>query len=261
MSYVLSVVRAIIAILGMIVWITGYSVGSIFKEHTPARAFAFRKHWLKYIGFPVLNIDVKVEGKVADEPAIYVCNHRSFVDPVVLCGTLDAYVIAKAEIANYPIINKGAEITGVLYVKREDKASRNSVRDLMIETVKKGHNVLVFPEGTVGVKKGTLDFRPGTFFEAAENNIPIVPVAVEFKSEKDLWLIPNFLKLFLSQFSKWKTEAKLSFGPPLKNSDGEFLRSESQKWVNEKLSQMHENWSDVDYSKYENFKLMYNYKN
>jgi lyso-ornithine lipid O-acyltransferase len=256
----LSIFRGIVAFLGMIVWMLVYSIGRIFRKHTPERALALRKHFLIWLGYPLLNINVKVEGTAHNEPAIYVANHRSFADPVVICRYVDAFVIAKAEVANYPIINKGAELTGVLYVKRDNKESRNLVRDMMIETVKKGYNVLVFPEGTVGVNKNSLDFRPGTFFEAAQNNIPIVPIAIEFKSEKDLWLIPNFVKLFLSQFSKWKTEAKLSIGPVLKSEDGEYLRSESKKWVDAKLNEFHSNWTEVDYTKYEKFGPLYQYK-
>lgn len=256
----LSILRSIIVFIGMIIWIIGYSVKSIFVKTTPERAFGLRKNWLKYVGHPVMNIDVKVEGNPIDEAAIYVANHRSFADPVVICRYLDAYVIAKAEVANYPIISTGAKITGVIFVKRENKTSRNAVRDMMIDTIKSGYNVLVFPEGTVGVNKTTLDFRPGTFFEAAANGVTIVPVAVEFKSEKDLWLIPNFVKLFLNQFSKWRTEAKLSFGPAMRGDDGEKLRADAQAWVNAKLAEMHEGWTEVDYSKYEGRGPMYKYE-
>jgi 1-acyl-sn-glycerol-3-phosphate acyltransferase len=244
----------------MIVWMLTYSASRIVLPHTPASSLAMRRHWLRWIGFPVLNLHVIIKGKAATQSAIYVANHRSFADPVVLCNFIDAYVIAKAEVANYPIINQGAKLTGVIYVKRENKESRNEVRDMMIQTVKKGNNVLVFPEGTVGVNKTTVDFRPGTFFEAAEHNVPIVPVAIEYRSEKDLWLIPNFVKLFLSQFSKWKTEVKVTIGEPMVSNDGEYLRTESRKWIDQQLHSFHNNWTQVDYSKLEKIGPLYKYK-
>ena len=86
---------------------------------------------------PILNMHVIIEGKPHDKPALYVCNHRSFADPLAILPYLDAYVIAKAEVASYPIINKGAELTGVLYVKREDSQSRNAVRDKMVKPLNK----------------------------------------------------------------------------------------------------------------------------
>jgi 1-acyl-sn-glycerol-3-phosphate acyltransferase len=256
----LAIARAIIVILSMIVWMLTYSISRIFLPHTPASSLTMRRHWLRWIGFPILNLKVIINGKAAQQNAIYVANHRSFADPVVLCNFIDAYVIAKAEVANYPIINQGAKLTGVIYVKREDKESRNAVRDMMIQTIKKGNNVLVFPEGTVGVNKTTLEFRPGTFFEAAEHKVPIVPVAIDYKSEKDLWLIPNFVKLFLSQFSKWKTEVKVSIGEPLLSEDGDYLRVESRNWIDKQLSLFHTNWTEVDFTKLENRGPLYKYK-
>jgi 1-acyl-sn-glycerol-3-phosphate acyltransferase len=256
----LAIVRALIVILSMVIWMSCYSLGRIFRRHTPDRALAMRKHWLKWIGYPVLNLNVKIEGHPHTSPAIYVANHRSFADPVVICRFVDAFVIAKAEVANYPIINQGAQLTGVLYVKRESKESRNLVRDMMIDTVEKGNNILVFPEGTVGVNKLTLDFRSGTFFEAAENSIPIVPIAIDFKSEKDLWLIPNFIKLFLSQFSKWKTEVKLSIGSPLISTDGEYLKIQAKTWIDKKLIEFHEDWTEINFEKLHDKQPMYKYK-
>lgn len=244
----------------MFVWILAYLVMSIFKRHTPERAFKLRKSWLGHICHPLLNIQVKVEGSPQQEACIYICNHRSFADPIVLCRYLDAYVIAKAEVANYPLINKGAEITGVIYVKRENKESRNEVRDMMIEKIKEGYNVLVFPEGTVGVEEFTINFRSGTFYEAAENNVKIAPVAMEFRDEKDLWLVPNFINQYISQFSKWSTDVKVSFGPVLQSSDGEFLKTESKKWIDNKLNEMHDGWSRIDFEKHKSIKSMYTYK-
>ncbi|MBK7700798.1 MAG: hypothetical protein IPJ39_19750 [Saprospiraceae bacterium] len=37
-------------------------------------------------------------------------------------------MIAKAEVAGYPIINKGAELTGVIWVDRNDQSSRTATR-------------------------------------------------------------------------------------------------------------------------------------
>ncbi|MBK8699860.1 MAG: 1-acyl-sn-glycerol-3-phosphate acyltransferase [Saprospiraceae bacterium] len=175
----------------MIFIMISYAVTMLWRKHSPERAFALRKTWLTYFGHPILNIHVEVSGGPIQEPALYVSNHRSFADPVILCRYLDAYVIAKAEVASYPVINKGAELTGVLYVKRDDSKSRNEVRDLMVQTIKKGYNVLVYPEGTVGIQSKTLPFKVGSFMEAARNGIPVVPIAIEYRSEKDLWLIPQ----------------------------------------------------------------------
>jgi 1-acyl-sn-glycerol-3-phosphate acyltransferase len=220
-----------------------YFLSLIFSKHTKERAFRLRKNWLK-IALRILNVNVDKTGDSHNEPALYVCNHRSFSDPLVVLRFLDAFVIAKAEVENYPVINQGAELTGIVYVDRNNKNSREATRQKMVEVIQEGYNVLVYPEGTVGKNIGTLPFKKGTFMEAAQYGIPVVPIAVEYKSNKDLWLIPNLLKHYLQQFSKWKTEVKCKFGPAICSEDGNLLHKDAHKWINQELQKMQTNWSE-----------------
>lgn len=235
-------------VLSMIIWMLAYSLTLIFTNHTPERAFRLRRNWLKYMCHPILNMRVIVEGKPHDKPALYVCNHRSFADPLAILPYLDSYVIAKAEVASYPIINKGAELTGVLYVKREDSHSRNAVRDKMVKTIQKGYNVLVFPEGTVSFHSFPMPFRAGSFNEAARAQIGVVPMSIEFKDKRDLWLFPHFLKQYIVSYAKWKTEVKVSFGEIMYDGDGDTLRKNAQTWVTSTMEAQRRGWSVVDFS-------------
>lgn len=242
--YFLAAIRGIAVFSGMLVYMAIYGISCVFVPHTKQRALSLRKHYLKYFCIPILNIHITKYGEPLTIPALYISNHRSFADPIVLCRFLKAFVIAKAEVMNYPIINKGAELTGVIWVNRTDKNSRMHTRSKMIETIQSGFNVLVYPEGTVGKEKQTLPFRKGTFEEAAENNIPVVPVAIEFKSKKDLWVLEKFLPQYLYQFSKWRTEVKLSFGKPIAGTNGEEIHAKAHQWVNSELSKMQEDWCE-----------------
>lgn len=200
---------------------------------------------MQTVGIPVLNISIEKKGEVTDNAAIYMGNHRSFADPIVVCRYLDAFVIAKAEVAKYPIINKGAELTGVIWVDRSNKNSRQETRSKLVETVQKGHNILVFPEGTVGTQATTLPFKMGTFIEAAQNGIPIVPFAIEFKSAKDLWVIPSFIPQYFYQFSKWKTSVRFYIGEPITDTDPERLQQKTQSWIDQTLLEQQKSWSEI----------------
>lgn len=222
-----------------------YGLSRIFYDHNSDTAFSLRKLWLKTVGIPVLNIHILKEGEIYEKPAIYMGNHRSFADPIIVCRYIDAFVIAKAEVANYPIINKGAELTGVIWVDRNNKNSRQATREKLVETWARGHNILVFPEGTVSSEPGTLPFKMGTFLEAAQNGIPVVPFAVEFRSKQDLWVLEKFIPQYFYQFSKWKTEVKFSIGAPMTDSDGERLQQRTKAWIDAKLAEQQKGWSEI----------------
>ena len=239
--------RALGIIFTMIFYLLCYAISRIFVKHTKQSGLTLRKAWISQMAYPILNLKVDVKGKPHDQSAVYVCNHRSFTDPIVISKYLNAFIIAKAEVASYPVINKGAEVTGILYVKREDKSSRTKTRQAFVDVIKSGHNVLVYPEGTISTRKEPLPFKKGTFFEAAKEDITIVPVAIEFKHEKDLWTISNFVGQYFNQFSKRKTEVKLSFGPPLKSTDGEKLIEQSYNWIRDELATMQKDWVEIDW--------------
>jgi 1-acyl-sn-glycerol-3-phosphate acyltransferase len=224
-----------------------YLVTRPFLKHTPERAFALRRSWLKNVAFRVLNFKVTVEGRPFDKSALYVSNHRSFSDPLILCRYLDAFIVAKAEVMKYPIINLGAELTGVLYVKREDKISRSDVRDNMTKVMRQGYNILIYPEGTIGRYSYTLPFKEGAFKETVTQGFSVFPVAIEYKDQRDIWIYANFLTQYLHQFSKWKTEVKLSFGSEIIENDGAKAKEKARDWINKELVTMQKDWTEIEF--------------
>jgi len=109
---------------------------------------------------------------------------------------------------------------------------------------------LVYPEGTVGVTPETLKFSKGTFTEAVKNNIPVVPIALEYRDTKDMWQNTNVLQHYYSQFATWKTEIKMSFGPAMTANDGPALSLKAHDWINQELKEMQKDWSRVNWDKF-----------
>lgn len=245
MMRVLAFTRALLLFSSMIIFITGYGLQCIVLRHNKKRALQLRRAWSKFVGNPILNIKTETQGYIPDYPALYVANHRSFADPMILSVFFDALVVAKAEVSKYPIINVGAALTGVIWVNRQNPDSRKDTRSKITEMLQSGFNVLVFPEGTVGVDQGTLPFRFGAFMEAARNNIPVVPVALEYKHPSDLWTLPKFVPQYFRQFSKPVTYTKVHFGPPMLESDGTKLKEKAETWINQTLLSMQSGWSEI----------------
>lgn len=194
------------------------------------------------IGNPILGIRVKITGKPYEGTTLYVCNHRSLSDPLIIAPYINAYIIAKSEVSSIPILDSGAKLTGVIYVSRESKDSRSAVRQKMVETLLSGINVFVYPEGTVNSKIELLEYKKGTFLEAAKNNIPIVPIIVEYKNEKDYWENRTMVSQFFRQFGKLFTKTQLHIGDPLSDTDGLELHRQAMQWSQNKVYEIHENW-------------------
>ncbi|NNE15245.1 MAG: 1-acyl-sn-glycerol-3-phosphate acyltransferase [Saprospiraceae bacterium] len=229
----------------MAIFLGAYSILSSFLfKNTVDRAFALRRLYVRYACF-VMGIIIEKEGNPTVKPAVYVSNHRSLSDPLITSPFLNAFIIAKAEVENIPLISTGAKLTGILFVERESKDSRSAVREKMVETLEEGQNVLVYPEGTVNHLKTPLPYRPGTFKTAAKMGLPVIPIVLEYKHEKDLWYNRQMVSHFFHQFGWPLTKAKLAFGPPISNTDGELLKKEVEVWTINKINEMHSNWKSV----------------
>ena len=114
-----------------------------------------------------------------DGPVIFVCNHRSFIDPFIigLCSRRPVYYVAKEELFTNRLL--GWFISSSL--ARSRSAAARPTRD-MIETakaiLKRGDPVLIFPEGT-RTRPGALGKpKRGVGRLALETGATVVPVAM-----------------------------------------------------------------------------------
>lgn len=243
--YLLALIRLLLLIIPMALFLAIYGIlSSIFFKNTIERAFWLRRFYVKYACF-ILGIRNKVEGKATAKPAIYISNHRSLSDPLITSKYIDAFIIAKAEVENIPLISTGAKVTGILFVKRESKQSRSAVREKMKETLLSRQNILVYPEGTVNHLATPLPYRPGTFATSCQLDIPVVPVILEYKKQKDLWYNRGMIAHYFHQFGWPLTHSKLHIGPPMIDSDPIILKEKVEKYTKDKIAEMHKDWNSV----------------
>ncbi|KAI9262058.1 hypothetical protein BY458DRAFT_439162 [Sporodiniella umbellata] len=116
-------------------------------------------------------------------PAIYVCNHQSSLD-IVLMGKVyprNTTIVAKKELKNVPFLGWFMQLTRVIFLDRKnrDNAIKES-RKAALDIHKKNVNVWVFPEGTRGHESEItlLPFKKGPFYMAVQAKVPIVPVVI-----------------------------------------------------------------------------------
>lgn len=164
-------------------------------------------------------------------------NHRSYLDPILLLRDVFAYPVAKAELADWPLIGKGARWAGILYVQREHGNSRVSILKAIAEVVLLDRfSVILFPEGTTSGLPGMLPFKKGGFRAAAKWNLPIVPVAICFEDERDFWIgKTTFAQHAWRRFQEREIRVRICYGPVLRLDDSDTLEQEVRRWIEAKL--------------------------
>jgi len=245
LKYICGGIRIVLMVLIMIIMLTIYIIGvKTFFKHTPESGFKLRKVFLQIID-PILGFVEDIEGKPYDKPALYVSNHRGILDFYITMKYLNAYTLSKDEVKDIPILGYSAGLTGVFFVVRDNRNSRQATRDAIVEILKSGYNVLLYPEGTVNSGQTTKIFSKGAFEEAAKHGFPVVPIAQEYADKEDVWGDYSTGAQFFRQFGKCRTKVKLSFGQPIVSDNGFTLMNEAKKWIDNKLLEMQEGWSNA----------------
>jgi lyso-ornithine lipid O-acyltransferase len=183
----------------------------------------------------LLNIKIHLSGAPSDGNFLFIGNHRSYVDPVVAAVSVAFMPVAKAEVGKWPLIGWAARITGIVYVKRENKQSRADTRIAIKKALLEGAPVLIYPEGTTSATHLTLPFRVSAFQVAAE--LRIVPIAVEYADASDAWTgNDTFIPHFMRTFGKPKTTVWIDFGAPILDAHWEQLLAKTQAAIDAKVA-------------------------
>jgi 1-acyl-sn-glycerol-3-phosphate acyltransferase len=109
--------------------------------------------------------------------AVFVANHASFMDALLLRAALPARVrmVAKDRLLGYFFVGPLIAGSNVIAITRGQEASAQQLAAL----VRDGGSFAIFPEGTFTRAPGLLPFRLGAFRAAVESQCPVVPVAVK----------------------------------------------------------------------------------
>lgn len=206
------------------------------------RSMRIRRTWIRFIS-PVLGLEIRQNTSPPEGVYLYVSNHRSFIDPVVILNYIYALPLAKAEVNSYPLIGFGARMTGILYVVRDSPDSRMDARQSIAKTLMDGWSVLIYPEGTTEITPHSGPFKKGSFEIASVVNIPVVPAAIEYADPSDHWKQWSMLRQYIYQFGKRKSICRIEFGEPIYSEDAEVLLQRTQGWIDQKLKEFR---SDFD---------------
>lgn len=216
------------------------------KERQYRLGLGARKIWSRICLF-ILNFRVEVRGRFpSDRNYLFVGNHRSSLDPFIFLSYGSANPVSRGDVRNYPIIGRGAEITGIIFVDKESRKSRGATKEAIYQALKQGISIMIYPEGKTGSQPLTATFQKGSFEQAAELQVPIIPFAIEYKSISDYWdHSDTMLMHYLKNLAKPRTDIRLSIGSPIQGDNSWSLLRQSQQWINEEIERLREDWGGL----------------
>ena len=122
-----------------------------------------------------------IENIPLDRTVLFVANHQSNFDIPAILGTLPTNkgFVAKKELGEVPVLGYWMMRIRCQFMDRSDmKQSMQVILDT-IELLKKGYNMVIFPEGTRSKGAPVREFKAGSFKPAIKAGVPIVPVTMD----------------------------------------------------------------------------------
>jgi putative phosphoserine phosphatase/1-acylglycerol-3-phosphate O-acyltransferase len=140
------------------------------------------------LGTALAGIELQVEGEEhlwSDRPAVFIFNHQSAIDVLLLCKLLrrDFVGVAKRELRRVPLFGLLSSLAGTVFIDRGNTKKAIDALKPALETLRDGTSLVIAPEGTRTPTPRLAPFKKGAFHMAMEAGVPIVPIV--FKNSLD----------------------------------------------------------------------------
>ena len=191
----------------------------------PSTSVLYPLHAKLFKVFLKLNNRLKIVGEKnvpRKGPVIIAPNHQSFLDGGIVAAGLsskilkNSYFFATEEHVKHPLVKSLAKRNNVIVMEKSNL--KNSILKLS-EVLKKGKNVIIFPEGSRSYDGEMVPFKKTFAILSKELNVPVVPVCI--RGAYDV----------LPRGSRWIKSKKIEveYLPPLMPEDGDTYDSVSDK--------------------------------
>lgn len=189
-----SILMVCAAVLSVVVLNSGFSIPQLFLIIAALNVLVaiyiytlLPEFLMRFLAWLVINIFYRlrpsgVENIPEKGPAIVVCNHVSYMDPVILMGSVRRpmrfvmwYKIFQMRFLNF--IFKNAKAIPIASA-REDKQLMDEAFEKVDAELAAGNVVCIFPEGAITRDGDIQRFRPGIEKIIRRRPVPVVPAAL-----------------------------------------------------------------------------------
>lgn len=131
-----------------------------------------------------MNTELELVGEPLIEHGLFVCNHISWLDTIVLNHSKFLSFIARHDLVDWPGIGTFTQRMHSVYVDRSSKFQAYRSLPAIEQRLNEGRSVLVFPEATTSDGAQLLPFYPMFYEAAVRTGLPVQPVALSYHNAR-----------------------------------------------------------------------------
>ena len=146
------------------------------KELNDYRPFRF---WVSDL-VRSLNVSLNVTGQPLPQGNLFVSNHVSWVDTVILNDSEPMSFVSRHDVEEWPFIGTFTKRMGSVYVNRSNKFQAYRCIPHLENKLRAGRSVIVFPESTTSDGSGLLPFYRMFIESAVRVGCHVQPIALKY---------------------------------------------------------------------------------
>jgi 1-acyl-sn-glycerol-3-phosphate acyltransferase len=136
----------------------------------------------------ICGVRPRVDGAPLEPHSFVIANHTSWLDILILGGSVGAAFVSKAEVQRTTLIGWLADQNRTLYIERSARRDSHGQVHRIRGALEHHQPLAVFPEGTTGSGRHLLNFR-STLLEAVAPSpagVSVRPVAIDYGEYADV---------------------------------------------------------------------------
>lgn len=206
-------VAVVITVIPLLNWLGGRK-NALLAQHICT-------HWRR-LACRILNIHIHITGSPYTKSSLIVANHISWLDIIAIGAQQPMIFVAKQEVSDWPILGFLAAHIGTLFVSRGNGAKTRHTAEKMVDELKAGGRLMLFPEGTTTRGDHVLRFHPRLFQPAQLAEASVQAVAIRYSGPTaeivpfvgDDAFVPHILRIIRLH----RIDLHLHYCPPLSSS-------------------------------------------
>ena len=113
---------------------------------------------------------------------LYLTNHASWLDIMLMAGTTGCAFVSKKEVADWPVAGWLASLNETIFVARTERQAVHGQANALRAALASGRTVTLFPEGTTEGGIDVLPFRASLLAALfpAPSGVRVQPVAIDY---------------------------------------------------------------------------------
>lgn len=128
----------------------------------------------------ILGLRLQRCGMPQTGPMLFVANHISWLDIFCIAAVCPTHFLAKQDITHWPLFGWLSRRAGTAFIRRGGENGAGEALEQLIQRLRRGERMLVFPEGTSTTGETVRRFFPRLFEAAIQAHCPVQAISLRY---------------------------------------------------------------------------------